>query len=61
MSGAYRDNVIDFKDEPVVQCDVQAVKYTSLDNDDNDGCKEILMGILNVLFLEIILCIVLVS
>ena len=39
MPGAFRDKVIDFTDEPVVQCDVQAVKNTSLDNDDNDDRK----------------------
>ena len=26
MSGAFRDKVIKFTDEPAVQCDVQAVK-----------------------------------
>ena len=39
MPGAFRDKVIGFTDEPVVQCDVQAVKNTLLDNDDNDDCK----------------------
>ena len=39
MSGVFRDKVINFTDEPVVQCDVQAVKNTSLDNDDNDDRK----------------------
>ena len=39
MLGAYWDKVIDFKDEPVVQCDIQVVKNTSLDNGDNDDCK----------------------
>ena len=53
--------VIDFTDDPVIQCDVPpAVKKTSL-HDDNDDCKWTLTGILNVLFLELILCIVLVS
>ena len=28
--------MIDFSDEPVVQCDVPAVKNTSLDDDDDD-------------------------
>ena len=32
------DKVTDFTVEPVVQCDVLAVKNTSLD-DDNDDCK----------------------
>ena len=49
--------MLDFTDEPVVQCHVLAVKNTSLNNDDNDDCKQTLMGIVNVLFLELILCI----
>ena len=57
MQGAFWDKVLDFTDEPVVQCDVLAVKNTSLNNDDNDDCKQTLMGIVNVLFLELILCI----
>ena len=60
MSGALRDKVIDFTDEPVVQYDVPAVINTSLD-DDNDDYKQISMSILNILLLELILCIVLVS
>ena len=56
--GALWDKVIDFKDEPVVQCNVPAVKYTFLDDDDdNDDCKQMLMGTVNILFLELILCI----
>ena len=39
MPVASGDKVIDFTDEPVVQCDVQAVKNASLDNDDNDDRK----------------------
>ena len=39
MPGAFWDKVTDFTDEPVVQCDVQAVKNTSLDNDGNGDCK----------------------
>ena len=39
MPGAFRDKVIDFTDEPVAQCDVQAVINTSLDDDDNNNCK----------------------
>ena len=39
MPGAFQDKVIDFIDEPLVQCDVQAVKHTSLDNDDNGDRK----------------------
>ena len=39
MPGAFRDKVNDFTDQPVVQCDVQAVKNSSLDNDDNDDRK----------------------
>ena len=35
MPGAFRGKVIDFTDEPVVQCD----KNTSLDNDDNNDRK----------------------
>ena len=38
MPGALWDEVIDFTDEPVGQCDVSSVKNTSLD-DDNDDCK----------------------
>ena len=33
------DNVIDFTDESVVQCDVPAVTNTTLDDDDNDDRK----------------------
>ena len=36
---AFLDKAIDFPDEPVVQCDVQAVINTSLDNDDDDDRK----------------------
>ena len=36
MPGALWDKVTDFTDESVVQCDVKAVKNTSLDDDDND-------------------------
>ena len=36
MPGALWDKVIDFADEPVVQCDVSVVKNTSLDDDDDD-------------------------
>ena len=39
MSGALWDKVIDFTDEPAVQCDVLAVKNNSLDDNDNDECK----------------------
>ena len=39
MQGAFQDKVIDFADEPIIQCDVQVVKNTSVDNDDNDDCK----------------------
>ena len=39
MPGLFRDKVIDFTDEPVVQCDVQAVKNTSLDNYNDDNRK----------------------
>ena len=38
MPRALWDKVTDFTDEPVVQCDVAAVKHTSLDDDDNDEC-----------------------
>ena len=39
MSGAFWDKVIDFINEPVVQCDAPAVKNTLLDDDDdNDVC-----------------------
>ena len=50
------DRVIDLPDEPEFQCDVPS----SLDDDHNDDCKYILMGILNVLLLELILRIALV-
>ena len=43
------------------ECGAQAVKNTSLDNDDNDDHKQTLMDMFNLLFLELILCIVLVS
>ena len=36
MHWALWDKVIDFTDEPVVQCDVAAVKNTSLDDDDDN-------------------------
>ena len=41
MPEALWDKVTDFTDEPVVQCDVPAVKNTSLDDndDDNNDCK----------------------
>ena len=39
MPGGFLDKVIDFTDKPVVQCDVQIIKNTSLDNDDNDNRK----------------------
>ena len=62
MPGVLWVKVINFKDDSVAQCDVPAVKNTSLDDgNDNDDRKWILMGILNIMFLELILCIVLVS
>ena len=39
MPGAFEDKIIDFTEEPVVKCNVQAVNNTSLDNDHNDDCK----------------------
>ena len=39
MPGTFRDKVINFTDKSIFQCDVQAVKCTSLDNDDNDDRK----------------------
>ena len=39
ITGAFWDKVIDFTDETVVQFDDQAVKNTSLDDDENDDCK----------------------
>ena len=39
MSGGFWDKVTDFIDEPVVQCDVPAVKNTSLVDVDSDDCK----------------------
>ena len=55
------DRVIGFTDEPVVRCDVPPAKNIYLDDDNNDDYKYILIGILNVLFLELILCMVLVA
>ena len=39
MPETFWDKVTDFIDEPVVQCDVPAVKNTSLDDGNNDDCK----------------------
>ena len=39
VPGKFWDKVIDFTDEPVVQCDVPPIGNTVLDNDHNDGCK----------------------
>ena len=39
MPGEFWNKVTDFTDEPVVQCHIQGVKNTSLDNDDNDDRK----------------------
>ena len=41
MPGALWDKVTDFTDEPVIQCDVPAVKNNSLGDDDgdDDDCK----------------------
>ena len=39
MSGGFWDKVTDFIDEPVVQCDVPAVKNTSLVDVDSEDCK----------------------
>ena len=36
MLGTLWDKVIDFTDEPVVQCNVPAVKVTLLDDDNGD-------------------------
>ena len=36
MSGTLWDKVIDFTDDPVVQCNVPAVKDTLLDDDNGD-------------------------
>ena len=41
MPGKLWDKVIDHTDEPVVQCNVPAVKDASLDDNNND-CKWIL-------------------
>ena len=40
MPGGFWDKVTDFIDEPVVQCDTSAVKYTSLIDGDNDDCEK---------------------
>ena len=39
IPGVLWDKVIGFADEPLVQCDVAAVKNTALDDDDNDDHK----------------------
>ena len=39
ISGGFWDKVTDFIDEPVVQCDIPAVKITSLVYVHNDDCK----------------------
>ena len=41
MSEAFWDKLTDVIDDPVVQCDVPAVKNTSLDVGNNDDCKYI--------------------
>ena len=61
MSGGFWDKVTDFIDEPVVQCDVPAVKNTSLVDVDSDDCRYVLMVLFNVLFVELILSITSVS
>ena len=57
MPGVFSDKVINFTDEPVVQCDVTVVKMLG----DIQIVTKKLTRILNVLLLEPILCIVLVS
>ena len=39
MREAFLDRSTDFTDKPVVQCDVQAVKNTSLDNNYSNDRK----------------------
>ena len=39
MPKTFWDKATDFTDEPVVQCDVPAVKNTSLDEGNNDDRK----------------------
>ena len=39
ISAHYEMKLLTFIDEPLVQCDVPAIKYTSLVDDDNDDCK----------------------
>ena len=57
----FPDKVINFIDEPLVQYDVAVVQNTFVDNGDTEiVTQKKLIGILNVLFLEPILCIVLV-
>ena len=60
IRGVLWDEVIDLTDEPVFQCNVPAANNTSLGDDNNDR-KKALIGILNILFLKLIMCIVLVS
>ena len=45
MPGAFWNEVIDFTDEQVIQCDVPAVKNDSLNDGDNSDRKWIFMGI----------------
>ena len=61
MPETFWNKITDFKEEPVVQCDVLAVKNTSLDDGNNDDHKHILISTLNVLFLKLTLCIISVS
>ena len=39
MPGAFWGKIIDFTDEPVVPCDIQAAKNIWVDNEHNDDCK----------------------
>lgn len=39
MPAAFWNKVTDFTDQPKIQCDVLAVKNTSLNDGDNNNCK----------------------
>ena len=62
MPEVFLDKVINFSKEPVVEYDVPVLKNTFIeDSDIQNRHKKTLIGILNVLFLETTLFIVLVS
>ena len=44
------NKVTDIADEPVVQCDVPAAKNTSLDDGNNDDCKNVLITLVYLVY-----------